>query len=147
MKHPLVRTIYLYLFTLVGLALISFGAVRLVNVGLKLFVFTKADDQYHDMRKPPLIMPRPFGEEITEEDFVAAIEKCEEQCELNEIQQRQLSNWLRDYRDWQNQPKVDFKMQQRQRESASALAAIIVGLPLYLYHWGIIRKEKHTTQS
>ena len=41
--HSLVRTIYLYLFALVGLALLTIGAVRFVAMGLKAFVFTKAD--------------------------------------------------------------------------------------------------------
>lgn len=29
----------------------------------------------------------------------------------------------------------------RQRELSNSLAMIVVGLPLYLYHWAIIRKE------
>lgn len=30
---------------------------------------------------------------------------------------------------------------QRQRQASSALAMIIVGFPLYKYHWGLIKKE------
>lgn len=30
----------------------------------------------------------------------------------------------------------------RQREASGALAMIIVGLPLYLYHWKLVEKEK-----
>ncbi len=30
----------------------------------------------------------------------------------------------------------------RQREASSALAMILVGAPLYLYHWRVIGKEK-----
>ena len=47
--YPLIRTIYLYLFALVGLALLISGSVRFVNMGLKAFVFTKAEQ---DMKKP-----------------------------------------------------------------------------------------------
>jgi hypothetical protein len=144
MKYPLVRTIYLYLFALVGLALMSVGAVQLVKVGLKATIFTKADDMYHGVSQPPMKIPAPYRE-VREEDFVAAVEKCQEKCELSEDQKNQIASWLRDYRDWQNEPKTDFKTQQRQRELASAISLLIIGLPLYLYHWGIIRKEKHST--
>lgn len=45
-------------------------------------------------------------------------------------------------------PDLDMEVYQReetkrnrQREAASALSMIIVGLPLYLYHWKTIKKE------
>lgn len=148
MKYPFVRTIYLYLFALVGLALISIGAVQLVKVGLKATLFPKADDAYHGVSQPPMriTIPGPYGE-VREEDFVAAVEKCQEKCELSKDQKGQITSWLRDYRNWQNEPKADFKLQQRHRELSFAIAMLIVGLPLYLYHWSIIRKEKYATQS
>ena len=31
---------------------------------------------------------------------------------------------------------------QRQRELSQAIAQILVGLPVYLYHWNIIKKDK-----
>ena len=37
--YPLIRTIYLYLFALLGLALLTIGGVRFVDMGLKAFVF------------------------------------------------------------------------------------------------------------
>lgn len=40
--------------------------------------------------------------------------------------------------DYQNKERIS----RRQREAAESLALIIVGFPLYLYHWGIIRKER-----
>jgi len=46
-RNPLIRKIYLYLFTLVGLALITVGSVRLVELGLKTYVLTKADNYYN----------------------------------------------------------------------------------------------------
>jgi len=30
----------------------------------------------------------------------------------------------------------------REREAAEAIAMIVVGFPLYLYHWSLIQKEK-----
>jgi len=31
--------------------------------------------------------------------------------------------------------------QQRQNQLSTAIAMIVIGAPLYLYHWGIIKKE------
>ena len=42
----LIRKIYLYLFSLIGLVLVVIGCVELVNLGLKAYVFTSADQYY-----------------------------------------------------------------------------------------------------
>ncbi len=144
MKNPIIRTIYLYLFALTGLALISIGAVRLVNLGLKTFIFTKADEQHDFSRQPPIFAPQPLRE-VKEEDFLAAVEKCKDKCDLTDAQKIEIGQWLASYNEWQNQPKIDYKTQQRHRESAWSFAFILVGLPLWLYHWAIIKREKAST--
>ncbi len=141
MKNPMIRTIYLYLFALVGLALISIGAVRLVNLGLKTFIFTKADLEADFTQRPPIFAPAPFRE-VKEDDFLATVEKCKDKCNLTEAQKNEISQWLINYKEWQNQPKIDYKTRERHRESAWSFAFILVGLPLWLYHWMIIKKEK-----
>ena len=42
-SNSLIRTIYLYLFTIVGLALVVIGSVRFIDMALKIFVFKQAD--------------------------------------------------------------------------------------------------------
>ena len=144
MKQPLIRTIYLYLFTLIGLVLITIGSVNLINLGLKRFIFTKADQELNYSLKPSFPMTID-GRATTEEDFVSAVEKCQEKCDLTLEQKQQITGWLKDYKIWQEQEKqFDYPAQQRQREFSLALALIIVGLPLYLYHWSTIKRE---TQS
>jgi len=141
MKQPLIRTIYLYLFTLIGLVLITIGSVNLINLGLKRFIFTKADQELnYNLKRISLLTID--GRAATEEDFVSAIEKCQEKCDLTSEQKQQIASWLKDYKIWQEQEKqFDYLAQQRQREFSLALALIMVGLPLYLYHWTIIKKE------
>ena len=141
MKQLLIRTIYLYLFALLGLVLITIGSVNLINLGLKTFIFTKADQQLNYGLKPsfPVLIR---GKETTEEDFVSAIEKCQDKCDLSLEQQEQIDNWLTDYQNWQEQENnFDYTSQQRQRQFSLALSLLIVGLPLYLYHWTVIKKE------
>ena len=112
-KHPLIRKIYLYIFTLVGLTLISIGSVRLVGLALKTYIFTKADIYYEYPAVRPLSVPEGKSEEIP-------------QPTKREIE---------DYQDKQ-------RTSQRQRDAAESLAMLIVGLPLYFYHWSVIKKDK-----
>ncbi len=118
-NYPLIRKIYLYLFTLIGLALITIGCVKLVSLGLKTYIFTKADVYYeYPMARPIKIAPIKEGiyPELAEGQQPA-------KEEIDAYQEKQ-------------------KTANRQREASESLAFIIVGLPLYLYHWRIIKKEK-----
>lgn len=116
-QHPLIRKIYLYLFALVGLALVTIGCVRLVGLGLKTFIFTQADVYYeYPMSRPIKISP------VDSEKGLIEPEQPSKE-EIDEYQRKQKSS-------------------QRQREAADSLAMIIVGLPLYLYHWALIKRNK-----
>ena len=46
-KHSLIRTIYLYTFSLIGLVLIIIASVNMINLGLKTFIFTEADQELY----------------------------------------------------------------------------------------------------
>ena len=115
-NYPMIRKIYLYLFSLVGLVLIVIGCVRLVGLGLKAYIFTKADVYYE------YPMARPFKAAPVEGDKTIETQQPSKE-EIEEFQQKQ-------------------KISNRQREAAESLAMIIVGAPLYWYHWRVIRKDK-----
>ncbi len=137
MEHyPLIRTIYLYLFALVGLALIIIGSVKFVDMGLKAFIFTQAEQEEKIYNAQPP-MPRSIEkiEKIGEEGEQAAVEFSEEERIL-------ISEWLNDYKNWKERSEgVNFVTARRHRQASSNLAMILIGLPLFLYHWGIIRRE------
>ena len=115
-KYHLIRKIYLYTFSLVGLVLVVIGGVRLVGLGLKAFVFTKADVYYeYPMARPMKVALTPEG-------------KAEE---IQQPSKEEVETYQRDQRT-----------ANRQREAAESLAMIIVGLPLYLYHWRMVKKDK-----
>ena len=130
--HPLIRTIYLYLFALVGLALLISGSVRFVNMGLKAFVFTKAEQDIKiDYMRP---MSPPMS--------VQKIEQIEKGAELSESELISIRNWLEDYEEWEEEREVtDYLTSRRHRDAATNTSLILVGLPLYLYHWLIIKRE------
>lgn len=98
------RLLYLYLFSFVGLLIVVFGSISMVNLGLKTFIFTQAD---------------------TYESYPVKVEG-EPQISVEEEKARVARETSR----------------QRQRELAQSISSIIVGLPLYLYHWKTIQKEK-----
>jgi hypothetical protein len=132
--YPLIRTIYLYLFALVGLALLIIGTVRFIDMGLKAFVFTKADQQEHLYSKRP---PMPY-----QIDKVKEIAEDEKDENLTEQEVILIKNWLAQYQEWQEESsKIDPIVSRRHRDASTNLSMIIVGLPLFLYHWRIIRRE------
>src|SRR3989344_4717320 len=130
-KNTLIRTIYLYTFSLVGLVLVVIGGVRFVNMGLKAWVFTKADEEQRMWSKQP---PMPA---ITEKRIETAVKEGKIE-NLTEDEKAAMENWLATYDAWKkHQEKFDPITAQRQREAAGALSFILVGLPLYLYHWRV----------
>ncbi|OGD24014.1 hypothetical protein A2Z10_02110 [Candidatus Azambacteria bacterium RBG_16_47_10] len=136
-KNTLIRIIYLYTFSLVGLVLVVIGGVRFVDMGLKAWVFTQADEEQRMWQKQP---PMPV---ITEKRVETAVKEGKIE-NLTEDEKMAMEQWLISYGTWkEQQEKFDPITSQRQREAAGALSFILVGLPLYLYHWRIIKREKN----
>ena len=117
-RKELIRTIYLYLFSLVGLVLVVIGCVRLVDLGLKAWIFKKADQIVIYPEYPrKYIAPGESVKELTPEE--------EEK-----------------YKEEQLEFQTKEKEAQRERTAANSLAMIIVGTPLFLYHWRTIQRNK-----
>ena len=101
----IIKLIYIYLFSAIGLILIIFGMVKLIDLGLKVYIFKQADVFY----SPP--MPLNFQDEKLTPEEIAKRE--EEQRKADEIN----------------------RIAERQRTASNAIALIIVGLPIFIYHW------------
>ncbi len=131
-QHSLVRTIYLYIFALLGLVFLMIGGVRFVDMGLKALVFTKAEEEQRlGYRQPPML---PYS--------IEKIEKLQEDETLSEEEKEIISQWLKDYKEWQERTsQINYVDIRRHQEASLSLAMILIGLPLYLYHWGIIKRE------
>jgi len=131
-KHSLIRTIYLYLFALVGLALLITGAVKFLDMGLKMFIFTKAEDPEKLQQRYYYSIPIP----------IEKLENYQTSEELTDEEKATLKSFLENYKKWEEEEaKIDYLASNRQKQASSNLAMILVGLPLYLYHWRIIKKE------
>jgi hypothetical protein len=118
-SHPLIRKLYLYVVSGIGLMLVVIGCVQLVNLGLKVYVFKAADKYYAYPMSQPAPIASKGGESVV-------AQPSEEQ--------------LQAYQD--NQTRSN-----RQSSASNAIAMIIVGAPLYAYHWYIIRRDKEEAES
>lgn len=126
--HPLIRTIYLYIFTLLGLVFLIIGAIRFLDMGLKVYVFTEAEKTESSDR----YISTPCSIELTK------IERAQDDDTFTDEEKESLKTWLAEYREHE---KIDYVKANRHRDAATNLSFILVGLPLYLYHWHIIKKE------
>ena len=130
-KHSLIRTIYLYIFALLGLILITIGSVQFVNMGLKIFIFKQADEQQRIWNTKP---PEPYGR--------VAMETVQDDASLTEEERALVRTWLNDYEAWKERSeKVDRVTAERHRDASKNLSLILIGVPLYLFHWRIISRE------
>lgn len=118
-KHyPLIRTIYLYLFALVGLAMMIVGTARLVDLGMKEYVFHVDETSYYYERPMP-VMP---GEKASE---MSAEEKEKYKKEQLVVEKKRAK-------------------ERKKKDLSEILSLIIVGLPVWMYHWRIIQRDiKH----
>lgn len=123
-KREIIRTIYLYLFSLVGLVLVVIGSVRIVDLGLKAYVFKNADQvlMYPEG-------PRPIG---LEKSGAISAEK------EKEISPEEEGKYKKEQEEYQ---KKELRSR-RERDAAGAIAMILVGSPLFLYHWKLVQRKK-----
>lgn len=99
-----IRLVYLYLFAAIGLVTIIVGTVRMVDLGLKVFVFKDADKY---------------------EIYPTKLPDGQQELSSQELQARQERETRRN----------------RERDLVAALSMLVVGLPVYLYHWKTIQKS------
>ncbi len=131
-KYPLIRKIYLYLFALIGLILLTIGSVRFLDMGLKTFIFTKADEEQQIYRTQPL----PIDYQTKE------VKEIQDKKGLTDEERNAIKQWIKEYKTWKEKlSKFDYIAAKRQRDASLNLSLIFVGLPLYLYHWAVIKRE------
>lgn len=128
----IIKTVYFYLFSLIGLIIVTIGGIQLLNIGLKTYVFKAADfDRRISMRQP--MMPY-FSED--------AILKLSESKELTNEEKASVKRWIESFNEWEKESQsIDYVASERSREAATSTAMILVGIPLFAYHWMVIRNE------
>ena len=77
---------------------------------------------------------------MTPDEQMIAIQRCE----LSEEDKEAISKWLREYEE---DSDIDMRIVRRQEDASRAIAQIIVGLPVYLYHRGVIIKDRRRQRN
>ena len=106
---------YLYLVSVISLVIAVVGAIMILNLALKTWVFPKAD---RDMYYSGCYSPKPVS--VTGEPA-----RCTAEEEAAQKKQADES-----------------RSAQKQRDAAQALAMILVATPVWYYHWKMARKEQ-----
>jgi len=133
-KNKLIKTIYLYLVATVSLIFVAIGIGRLLNTGLKYYIFPEAEKKsyYECNQQPP----------------VYAIEAGQLKGVATEDQKKQLDELIADYENWKKNQAGDACIKPaRQNNIVDALTMIIIALPILLIHWKFIIKQKKDKES
>lgn len=128
-KTKLIRTIYLYLAALISLIFVAVGSGRIIDTALKFYAFPKAEKGGYSRcnQQPPI-----YG---LEKESLAGVATGD--------QKAQLENILRDYEQWKkDNTGEECYSQERQSNTVDALTMLIIALPICLFHWMLIKKDK-----
>ena len=111
-----IKKIYLYLVSAIAMVIMIWGGITLLNMALKTWVFTKADQNYYGGPLAcPAKAPAPNGDMTVE---------CTAEEEARQIKYNE-----------------DTLTAQKQRDAAQALAMIIVATPVWYFHWRMAKRE------
>jgi hypothetical protein len=127
-KTKLIRTIYLYVAALVSLIFVAVGTGTILNTVLRAYVFPKAEKGgYSKCNTEPTICNFPEAQKNN----------------ATENQKAELDKIINDYQKWKNENTgKECYSAERQRSVVDALTMLIIALPICLFHWKLIRKNK-----
>lgn len=115
-----IKSIYFYLVSFVALMMVVFSTADIINIALKTWVFTAADTNIY--YRSPCVAPAATSEAKPTPAF--SVEDCEKQNEANAAQEEKN------------------RMAQKQRDVVRDISMIVVGIPLFLIHWRIVRSKE-----
>ncbi len=113
-KVVLIKTLYLYLVSFVALMMMVVSAVDLLNILLKTYIFTKADN-YSYYPAASICTP---GATTTYDG---------KDCVTSEREARKSDE--------------DNRVSNRQRDLVRDISLLAVGIPLFTFHWRLARKK------
>jgi hypothetical protein len=134
-KAKLIRTVYLYLAALVSLIFVAVGVGRVLNTGLKYYIFPEAEKKsFYECNQQPPYFSSPDVKGMT--------------AVATEDQKMQLNQFLQDYQNWKENSQGDSCIvPARQNSLVDAITMILIALPICLVHWRVIKKEKEEKEA
>jgi hypothetical protein len=120
MQH--IKKIYLYLVSVIALVIAVVGAIMLLNMGLKAWVFTKADQDYYQIEYYQCKANQSV-------DVSKPVNASEANCTEQELKD------LTKQRD-------ERRSAQKQRDASQALSMLVIAAPVWFFHWRLAKREQ-----
>lgn len=137
-KH-IIRPTYFYFVSLSALIMIVIAGGMLINIGLKTWVFPETNSNSKQINTPYIDM-KGYDDKASVQSLI----DCGEKCEIDEETITLAEQWIVDYEKWEN---YDYSYDNNQRNAAAAIPYIIIGIPLFWYHWNIARSRKNKKEE
>jgi hypothetical protein len=132
-KIKIVRNAYLYISSLISLLFVAIGAYTLLNTGIKYYLLPQAEKGGYSRcnEQPPV-----YG--LDGKTSAATTE--EQKVQINQL--------LEDYKTWKaNNSGEECYRAERQNNVANAITMIIIALPIFLFHWRLVKREKEDKEA
>ncbi|KUK49608.1 MAG: hypothetical protein XE08_0459 [Parcubacteria bacterium 32_520] len=129
-----VRTFYLYVVSLLSLIFLAVGIGNLANTTLKATIFKEAEKRDYSV-----CYSYPY--------YISSVD-LKNLEELTVDQNEKIESMIRDYEAWQetNTGESCYRSE-RENRIVNSLTIILIALPLYIFHWAIIKKEKKENED
>lgn len=119
-KSNLIKNLYLYLVSFVALMMVVFSSADIINIVLRTYVFTKADDVNYYTAP----CPAPVNQDFKSVSGTPTVPDCEAQRAIDKEQNEKNAT------------------AQKQRDIVRDISMIFVGVPLFAFHWRLTRKKE-----
>ncbi|MFA6271722.1 MAG: DUF5671 domain-containing protein [Patescibacteria group bacterium] len=133
-----IRPIYFYLVSLGALLMFVIAGGIMINLVLKTWIFPAASEA--DRLNQKVVDQQTSL--VLEKNSVQSIIDCADKCQLDAATVTTAKDWIVDYDNWQKLSQTSFD--NTQTEAARNLPFILLGIPLFWYHWRTVRKEQET---
>lgn len=140
-KGSVIRSLYFYLASMVTLAIVVGSVIFLINLGLKVWVFTDANTNANYYGPPPSLWldSGSAADTAKVEAGSPIVLECADACELTATQKESIESWKSSYASWQESAKnVNGR---NARDAVAALSFLIVALPFFVIHYRIVQRD------
>ena len=130
-KVSIIRLVYLYIISAITFIVFLIGAVSLVNLGLKVFIFDLQEDYY-----------RPESPIMVCERYAPPVKEGETESFNSDLQREAYEDCLEKQQKLEEERESRWISQSVARDLSIGIAQLLVALPLWLFHWKIIEQDR-----
>ena len=142
-KKSIIRLVYLYLVGLIGLVVFLIGGIGLVNMGFQALLHVDTNSYYNS---PKDVCLGRFGSQYYgPKSIPAPVATTPAPSDVKPVDVN--SQEFKDCVKEEDDRAAKQASNDRRREIALALAQLILGAPIWLYHWRVIQRDHRESNS